>query len=115
MRARHQMRDGFSVSATKTVAVPPERALSAFTSASLRQPWLPNAPMRQRPTRAPLSARFDWSDPPSRVIVSVVPKGIDKVLVAVAHEQLPDAEAGERFKASWREWLGALKAVLERG
>lgn len=71
--------------------------------------------MAQRPTRAALSARFDWSDPPSRVIVSVVPKGAGKAVVAVTHEQLPDAESGERLKGAWREWLGALKAALERG
>jgi hypothetical protein len=71
--------------------------------------------MRQRPTRAALSARFDWSDPPSRVVVTVVPKGTDKAVVAVGHEQLPDAESGERLKAAWREWLGTLKTVLEAG
>ena len=115
IRARHQMRDGFSISATRTVAVTAERALAAFTSAPFRKRWVPDAPMRQRPTRAALSARFDWSDPPSRVVVTVVPKGADKTLVAVTHEQLPDAESGERLKGAWRERLGVLKAVLERG
>jgi uncharacterized protein YndB with AHSA1/START domain len=115
MRVRHQMRDGFSVSATKTVAVPPEQALAAFTSGAFRQRWLPDAPMLRRATRSALSARFDWSDPPSRVIVSVVPKSVDKTVVVVAHEQLPDAGSGERLKGAWREWLGQLKAVLERG
>jgi hypothetical protein len=62
-----------------------------------------------------LSARFDWSDPPSRVVVTVVPKGADKTLAAVTHERLPDAESGERLKAAWREWLGELKSALERG
>ncbi len=114
MRARHQMRDGFSVTATKTVAADAEPALAAFTSVPLRRRWLPDAPLRQRPTRAALSARFDWSDPPSRVIVTVVPKGTAKTLVAVAHEQLPDAETGERLKNAWRGWLGVLKAFLER-
>jgi uncharacterized protein YndB with AHSA1/START domain len=114
MRARHQMRDGFTVSATKTVAVTPERALAAFTSAPVRRRWLPEARMRQRPTRAALSARFDWSDPPSRIVVTVVPKGEGKTLVSVAHGQLPDAESGEQLKRAWREWLVALKATLER-
>ena len=41
MRARHQMRDGFSVTATKTIATTPERALKAFTDARLRKRWLP--------------------------------------------------------------------------
>lgn len=113
MRARHQMRDGFSVSATKTVAATPERAFAAFTDARLRGRWLPGAGMRQRPTRAAMSARFDWSDPPSRVIVGVAPKGADKSLVYVTHEQLPDAESGERLKRAWRASLVELKAFLE--
>ena len=115
MRARHQMRDGFSISATKTVAVPQERAFAAVTDARLRGRWLPDAPMRQRPTRAASSARFDWSDPPSRVIVGVAPKGADKSLVYVTHERLPDAESGERLKSTWRDSLVELKAFLERG
>ena len=115
LRARHQMRDGFSVSATKTVAATPERAFAAFTNARLRGRWLPGVQLRQRPTRAAWSARFDWSDPPSRVIVGVAPKGTDKTLVYVTHEQLPDAESGERLKRAWRESLVELKGFLERG
>jgi len=115
MRARHQMQDGFSVGATKTIATTPERALEAFSNARLRRRWLAESPMSQRQTRAAMSARFDWAEPPSRVVVTVVPKGPDKTLVSVTHEQLPDAETGERLKAAWRERLGALKAVLERG
>jgi hypothetical protein len=113
MRRRHQMADGYSVGGTRTVAVDPARALAAFTSEPLRRRWLPEAEMRQRPTRASSSARFDWSDPPSRVVVSVTPKGPDKTTIAVAHEQLPDAETAERLKRTWRVWLGALKDLLE--
>jgi hypothetical protein len=114
MRARHQMRDGFSVGATKTVAATQERAFAAFTDARVRARWLPGAAMRQRPTRAAWSARFDWSDPPSRVIVGVAPKGAGKTLVYVTHDQLPDAESGERLKRAWREALVELKGFLEQ-
>ena len=114
MRGRHQMPDGYSVSVTRTVGVDAARALEAFTSASLRGRWLVGASMRQRPTHAALSARFDWSDPPSRVVVTVVVKSAAKVVVAVTHERLPDAASAERLKAAWREWLSALKALLER-
>ena len=115
MRGRHQMGDRYSVSVTRTVAVETERLLAAFTSAPLRRRWLPDAPLRQRPTRAARSARFDWSDPPSRVVVTVAPKGAGKAMVAVAHEQLPDAESAERLKAAWRDSLGKLKALLGPG
>jgi hypothetical protein len=70
--------------------------------------------MHQRPTRAVLTARFDWAEPPSRIVVTVSPKGPGKGLVAVTHEKLPDAGAAARSKATWRESLAALKALLER-
>jgi hypothetical protein len=75
MRGRHEMASGFSISVTRTMAVEPERALAAFTHAEHRRRWLPGAEMRQRRTKATLTARFDWSDPPSRVVVTIVPKG----------------------------------------
>jgi hypothetical protein len=115
MRGRHEMADGFSIAVTRTVAVDAERALAAFTDAALRRRWLPEARMRQRPTRAARTARFDWAEPPSRVVVTVGVKGADKSTVGVAHEKLPDAESAERLKISWRTWLGALKTVVEEG
>jgi hypothetical protein len=115
MRGRHQQRDGYSIDVRKTVAVEPARALAAFTNGSLRRRWLPDAEMRQRPTRAALTARFDWSDPTSRVVVTIVPKGPGKATVTISHERLPDAESAERFKGAWRHWLADLKSVVERG
>jgi uncharacterized protein YndB with AHSA1/START domain len=112
MRARHQMADGFSVSVTRTVDVAPEEALAAFTDEKRRAGWL-SEPMHQRPTRARNTARFDWLEPPSRVVVTLAPRDDGRTTIAVAHERLPDAEAGERLKTRWREWLAALKAVLE--
>jgi hypothetical protein len=115
MRDPHQMLRGYSVSVTRTVAVEPGLALDAFTSPTRRNRWLPDAPMRQRATRAALTARFDWPEPASRVVVTIGPKGDDKAVVAVAHEHLPDAASADRLKVAWRGWLGDLKAFLERG
>jgi uncharacterized protein YndB with AHSA1/START domain len=114
MRAPHQMHDGFSISVSRTVDADPARALGAFTDASIRPRWLPDAGIRQRPTRAALLARFDWADPPSRLVVSVAPKAPGKAIVTVGHEKLPDAESAAHFKAAWRGWLGELKSLLER-
>lgn len=114
MRSPGQMRDGFSVSVTRTIAADPERLLAAFTSEVIRRQWLPDEAMRQRPTRARLTARFDWADPPSRIVVNALDKGAGKALLSVAHEKLPDARAAEELKASWRVWLDGLKSLLER-
>jgi uncharacterized protein YndB with AHSA1/START domain len=112
MRARHQMANGFSVSVTRTVDAGPDRVLAAFTDEMVRATWMP-VPMRQRPTRARNTARFDWDEPRSRVVVSLAPRGDDRTTITVGHEQLPDADAGEQMKVRWREWLAALKAHLE--
>jgi hypothetical protein len=114
LRAVHQMADGFSIGVTRTVAAEPERVLEAFTSSRARRAWLPGATMRQRPTTAAGTARFDWSDPPSRVVVWAVPRGPDRTTVSVSHEKLPDSESAAREKAAWRDRLGALKTTLER-
>lgn len=115
IRVLHQTTAGFSVGANRTIGVDAERALRAFTDPTVRSRWLPDVELRRRPTRATLVARFDWPDPPSRFVVATVPKGPDKSTISVQHEQLPDAETAERFKAKWRERLVDLKAFLERG
>ena len=113
MRARHEMADGYSVSVTRTIATDPATVLAAFTDADRRQAWLPDGRLTQRPTRAKLTARFDWADPASRLVVTVAAKDDGRSLLAVAHERLPDAATGERMKRDWRAWLDGLKALLE--
>jgi hypothetical protein len=113
MRAVHQMTNGFSVSATKTVSVPAARAVEAFTNASIRARWLRDGDLRPRPTRASRNLPFDWDEPPSRVVVVVAPKGDDRALVSVTHEQLPDAESAATFKAAWRARLVEYKRSVE--
>ena len=109
-----QMADGFQVAVTRTVDADPGRTLAAFVDAAERVAWLPE-PMTRRPTRATLTARFDWGEPPSRVVVGLTARADGRTVVALSHEKLPDADAAERFRAAWRTWLGALKAHLERG
>ena len=96
MRRPGQMADGFQIAVTRTINVDADRLFATLMDPSVRASWLP-AGMRQRPTRAALTARFDWSDPTSRVVIQVLPKGPTKATVALQHEQLPDAEVAERL------------------
>ena len=115
LRAVGQHADGFAVTASKTVAVPVERLYEAFVDASLRRRWLPDeADLRERTASKPKSARFDWGDGETRVIVSFTAKGEEKSVVALAHERLPEAGEAERMKAFWRDRVAALKEILER-
>jgi uncharacterized protein YndB with AHSA1/START domain len=113
MRAPGERPDGFSVTASKTVAVPVERLFATVTEEELRERWLPGAPMSLRTATAPRSARYDWEEGPTRVVFGFIDKGEAKSQVALEHERLPDADAAEGMKAWWRERVTELKRVLE--
>ncbi|HEV2813071.1 MAG TPA: hypothetical protein VGW10_07460 [Solirubrobacteraceae bacterium] len=101
--------DGFTITASKTVAVPVEPLYEAFVEERR------DANLRERTATKPRSARFDWGDGPTRVNVTFVAKGEARSTVAVEHARLADAAEAERMKAFWRERLAALKAELEGG
>jgi hypothetical protein len=103
--ARQRRGGGYEVSTTRTVNVAVERLYEAFLALDL--------PLSVRTTRPNRSARFDWEDGATRVIVDFEAKGDAKSTISLVHERLPDAETAERTKAAWRERLAALKAELE--
>ena len=114
LRSPGSGRDGlFSVGASRTIAVPVDRLYAAFVDAELRERWLPGDRVRERTVLPYRSARFDWEDGATRLVVGFVDKGEAKSQVALVHEKVPDAEIAEELKAYWRERLGVLKAMLE--
>ena len=115
LRAPGQRPDGWEIGASKTVAVPVERLYEAFTDEAQREGWLPGAELRLRTATAPKSARYDWEDGSTRVVVMFEAKGDAKSVVFLAHQKLPDADTADGMKAFWRERVGALKELLEAG
>jgi hypothetical protein len=113
MRLKHQQADGFTIYASKTIAVPLEVHIDAFVNPRSRRKWLTDGTMSLRTSQPGHTARFDWGDGATRVSVSFEDKGATKATVAVAHERLPDADEAEVTKASWRERLADLKSILE--
>jgi uncharacterized protein YndB with AHSA1/START domain len=114
LRAPGQRRGGgYEVTVSKTVAAPLERLVSAFVDETQRERWFPGAPLHARPTRSPRSARFDWEDGRTRVVVWFTDKGPKKSSVAVQHQRLTDADEAEALRAFWRQRLAELKRVLD--
>lgn len=113
MRLKHQQADGFTIYASKTIAVPLEVLFDAFVDPRSRQTWLTDGTMSLRTSQPRRTARFDWGDGSTRVSVSFDDKGPAKATVAVAHERLPDPDEAETAKASWRERLANLESFLE--
>jgi uncharacterized protein YndB with AHSA1/START domain len=114
LRAVGEHADGFAITASKTVAVPVDRLFEAFVDVSLRERWLPDVELRERTATKPRSARFDWGDGETRVVVGFESKGEAKSTAALEHSRLADAEEAERMKAFWRERVTVLKEMLER-
>jgi len=115
LRAPGERPDGFVAGASRTVAVPVELLFEAFADEALRERWMPGAELHVRTATAPRTARYDWEDGSTRVIVGFDVAGATKSRVAISHERLPDAEAADEMKAWWRERLTALKSQLEGG
>lgn len=114
LRAVGQGRDGlFRVNATKTVGVPVEDLYAAVTDAVRRDEWLPGVYLNERTATPHRTARYDWGDGSTRVIVGFETKSGGKSVVAISHERLPDSETAATMKAFWRERLSGLKALLE--
>jgi hypothetical protein len=112
-RSRHEMRDGFQVGVNRTIAADAEHLLDAFLREAVLERWLPGGVMTPRRTTAPLTARFDWLEPPSRVAVYVTAKGAGRATVSIVHEKLSDAASAEHLKTLWRDRLTTLKDLLE--
>jgi uncharacterized protein YndB with AHSA1/START domain len=115
MRRPGQMADGFTVVVSRTIAAEPDRLLAAFTDPAARARWLPDAPLRSRPTRAARTARFDWTEPPSRLTVTATPTSDGRAVLSVSHEKLPDAAVAEELRERWRTALDELRTLLVAG
>jgi uncharacterized protein YndB with AHSA1/START domain len=113
IRVKYQQADGFTVSATKTIAVPVDVLFDAFVNARRRRKWLTGGRMSLRTSQPSRSARFNWEDGSTRVNVGFIDKGPSKSTVSVAHERLADADEAETTKAMWKERLVDLKSFLE--
>jgi hypothetical protein len=114
LREVGETEQGFAVSTTRTVAVPVERLFDAVVDEARRRSWLPDGELSERTATRPKSARFDWGDGTSRVIVGFDAKGEQKSTMALQHVRLADRDEADRMKAYWRERVTALKADLER-
>jgi hypothetical protein len=114
MRAPGQGPDGtYSVSASKTIAVPVDSLFEAFRERRVRRRWLGEHQLRIRTARPAKSMTAAWEDASTRLTLGFYDKGPAKSQVALAHEKIADPRRADELKAFWRERLRALKDLLE--
>lgn len=105
--------DGYSASASRTVAAPVTKLFAAWSDAKVRARWLPRVPMEIRRANDGMSMRIQWAAGDSSVEVTFYPGGNAKSRVQVSHFQLADADAVAEQKAFWGGALDRMKALLE--
>lgn len=106
LRAVHQLTDGFSLSASKTLPVDLKRLFRALTDAKTRARWFPKGKLEVTSTTDLKYFRGKWNGG-TQLEVNVYPKGDYKSQIAVQHSKFPDAKSMEAMRAEW-------KAALER-
>jgi uncharacterized protein YndB with AHSA1/START domain len=105
LRVKGQTPEGFSVSTTKTIAVPVETLYAAW-SADRRPHWLRGDELEVTTANPPKAIRARWGK--SHLAVSFSSKGKAKAAVTVEHLKLPTAKEAERMKAFWKVQLDRL-------
>jgi hypothetical protein len=115
LRAIHEKSDGFSASASRTIAANLDRLYGAWNDPKIREIWLPAAPLEVRRSTDGKSMRIAWTLGNSSVDVNFYSKGPGKSMVQIQHSKLSDAEAVAAQKAYWSEGLERLRARLESG
>ena len=113
IRRKHQQADGYTIYASKTVRVPIEVLFEAFVAEDMRRQWLTDGTMSLRTSVANKTARFDWGDGTTRILVTFDAKEPMKSSAHVSHERLPDETVAEVAKAQWKKRVSGLKAILE--
>lgn len=113
MRKKHQMADGFSVSASKTIAVPASLLYAALVDETRRDAWLAPGTLRVRTSQRDRSARFDVVATGTLLAVHFVAKGETKASVQLQESKLPAEDEVARRRAYWKTRLNALADVLQ--
>jgi hypothetical protein len=120
LREKHQMTDGYKISRSRTLNVPPKVAYAAWVEEGRRALWLPH-PIEIRKQTPYKSLRVTWGEDETYLNVSFYEKGgkggkgDEKTQVVVEHTRLSDAEDAETRKAFWTTTLEKLEIALGEG
>jgi hypothetical protein len=112
LRERHETADGYSVSATKTIAAGVSDLYAACTDEAKRKAWFPRGAFKASSQTKNKYLNGAWKKK-ARLNVGFYPKGDGKAQIAIQVNRLDDKEDVERERAAWRAALTKLQAQLE--
>ena len=112
LRVKHQKADGFSISSSKTLAVPVAKVFSHWSDLPRRRQWLKDPEFTIRKATLNKSLRLTWIDGTTNLEVLFSPKGSGKCQVSVQHNKLANGKAALAMKRYWTEQLASLTNIL---
>lgn len=112
LRERHAKADGFSVSATKTIAASVADVYAACADAAKRKAWFPRGAFKASSQTENKYLNGAWKKG-ARLNIGLYPKGAGKAQIAVQVNRLADRQDVERERTAWRAALTKLQAQLE--
>jgi len=112
LRVKHQVSDGFSVSASRVMNVPIARLYKAWQGKAVAA-WLPDPGFAVRTRTANKSMRITWVDGKTHVEANFYAKGEGKSQVTVQHNKLKTEAAAKKMKKYWGEAMDRLKGLME--
>jgi hypothetical protein len=111
LRQLHQKSDGFSVSASKTVAVALPRLYRAAATDAQRQRWFPAGAFIASTVTADKYVRGAWNGN-ARLEFGFYAKGSEKAQITVQVNKLASAREVERERSAWKAALAVLEEQL---
>ena len=113
-RVVNERTDGFTISRSKTVAVPLAELFAAWKDIHQRRKWLADPDFTIRKATANKSMRITWIDGATNVALMFAAKRDGKSQVTLNHSRLKNAQAAAKRKVYWGEQLEKLKTLLEK-
>jgi len=111
LREVHQKTDGFSVSASKTVAVALSRIYRASATDAARKRWFPAGTFIASSVTTDKYVRGSWNVG-ARLEFGFYAKGSGKAQITVQVSKLASAREVERERVAWKAALAALEKQL---
>lgn len=110
LRERHQKADGFSVSASKTIATSLADLYDATVDAATRKRWFPKGTFKASSQTKNKYLNGEWNG--ARLNVGFYAKGEDKAQIAIQVNRLASKEEVDRERAAWKAALVKLEKTV---
>ena len=113
LRVRHQKADGFSVSASKTIATSLASLYAATAGAAKRKQWFPKGEFEPSSQTRNKYFRGAWNGAARLEIGFYATQG-GKAQIAIQLNKLAKRTDVDRERAAWKAALGKLQQLLEK-